>query len=373
MTVSAIPPLTPIPVDPVVAALPKADLHLHQEAAARLERLAARRQGRPPFDRHGWAARLMAEQPPGIGRLGGIYDPDNNLDLAGVQAGDHEAFIARVVDVLEEAAADGAVLAEVRFGLADAPRWPELMPLFREAERRVRTRFPTFRAEAIGYLLVADDPSRMRQAAERLETIVAAAPLGLGGVDFSTDPYDTEADPVLWAAIYRWAERVAAAGLGITVHAGEFSPANLAAALRVPGLRRVGHAVYAANDPHLLDQLAGSGVTVECSLTSNVVLGAVPSYEAHPIRRFAEHGIPVTLSTDLPVHACTTIGREYAVAAALGFSSAELLAFTRNAITASFTSAERRAALLAELDGWVDGAPRQSDHDGVQDQRAGVH
>jgi hypothetical protein len=350
MTPPRISPLAPISVDPVVAALPKADLHLHQEAAARLERLAARRQGRPPFDRRGWAVQLMAEQPPGLGRLDGIYEPDDGLDLAGIEPGDPEIFVARVTDILEEAAADGAVLVEVRFGLADAPPWPELMPLFREAERRVRTRFPALRGETIAYLLVTGDSVRMRQAEARLETILEAAPLGLGGVDFCTDPYDTEADPALWGTVYRWAERAAAAGLGITVHTGEFSPANLAAALRVPGLGRVGHAVHAAGDPRLLDQLARNGATVECSLTSNVVLGAVPTYEAHPIRRFVEHNIPVTLSTDLPVHACTTIGREYAIAGALGFSPADLLAFTRNAVSASFTSAERRAALLAELD-----------------------
>ena len=98
--------------------------------------------------------------------------------------------------------------------------------------------------------------------------------------------------------------------------------------------------------------MARSGVTVEFSLSCNVVLGAVPSYEAHPIRRFVEHGIPVTLNTDNPVRIATTIGREYAIAAALGFSPADLLACTRNAIRASFTTAERRAALLADLDTW---------------------
>jgi adenosine deaminase len=82
------------------------------------------------------------------------------------------------------------------------------------------------------------------------------------------------------------------------------------------------------------------------------VLGAAPSYEAHPIRRFVEAGIPVTLNTDLPVHCATTIGREYAVAATLGMSPDDLLAFTRNAIRASFTSVERRAALMADMDAW---------------------
>ena len=63
---------------------------------------------------------------------------------------------------------------------------------------------------------------------------------------------------------------------------------DIAAALRTPGLTRLGHAVYAARDPHLLDAIAASGVTVECALSCNVVLGAAPSYGEHPMRRFVE-------------------------------------------------------------------------------------
>ncbi|CAN5565513.1 hypothetical protein BH10CHL1_BH10CHL1_07370 [soil metagenome] len=98
------------------------------------------------------------------------------------------------------------------------------------------------------------------------------------------------------------------------------STANLAAALQVPGLTRIGHATHAVHDAHLLDLLAKSQVTVECPLTCNVVLGATPSYAEHPIHRFIAEGIPVVLCTDDPVQVCTTIGREYAIAHALGAS-----------------------------------------------------
>ncbi len=266
---------------------------------------------------------------------------------------DPEDIIAKVADLLEEGAADGAVLVEVRFGAAGlALMRPDFMALFREAERRVQGRYPRLRAEAIGYLGLVSDPARLPATERQLDACLRLARDGLGGVDFRVDPYDTEADPALWATAYRWAGRAGDAGLGITVHAGEFSTANLAAALRVPGVTRIGHAVYAAADARLLESLARSGATVECSLSCNVILGAAPSYEAHPIRQFVEAGIPATLNTDLPVHACTTIGREYAIAAALGFTPAELLAFTRNAIQASFTTPARRAALLAELRAW---------------------
>ncbi len=144
-------------------------------------------------------------------------------------------------------------------------------------------------------------------------------------------------------------ERATAAGLGVTAHVGEFSTANISAALHLPGLARLGHAVYAARDPRLLEQIVASGVTIECCLSSNVVLGAVPSYEAHPLRRFTDLGIPVALCTDDPVQLCTTIGREYTLAHALGFSTSELRGFTNNAARAAFMPAGRKAALLAQL------------------------
>jgi adenosine deaminase len=98
--------------------------------------------------------------------------------------------------------------------------------------------------------------------------------------------------------------------------------------------------------------VARSGVTVECALTCNVVLGAAHSYVEHPIRRFVAAGIPVALCTDDPVQMCTTIGREYAIAHALGFAIDDLLGFTRNAMRAAFIAPPQHAALLAEVERW---------------------
>jgi adenosine deaminase len=333
-------PLDEIEIDPRVAGLPKADLHVHQEQSPRLDRVLARGQGRPTYDWRGWAERLMAENTPGAARLQhiGVVLP-GTLEADAADA----TFVARVEDLLEEAAADGAVLVEVRFGNETMLR-RGFMELFREAERRVQARCPRLRAEAIATLLLWLEPERLERI---VDGCLRAADEGLRGVDFLYQPYETEAD---WTSAYRIAERFAAAGLGITAHAGEISTANIAAALRVPGLTRIGHATHAAKDPRLLELLAHSSATIECSLTCNVVLGAAPSYAEHPIRRFAEHGIPIALCTDNPVQICTTIGREYALAQTLGFSLAELLAFTGNAVRAAFTTQERRAQLLAELD-----------------------
>ncbi|MBN3942808.1 MAG: hypothetical protein V7L21_36085 [Nostoc sp.] len=337
METTCIMPLAEIEPNPLIADLPKVDLHIHQEWSPRLDRVLARREGRIPYNWRNWVERMVAETPPGIARLrqlATVFPATRDSDA------EQENFITRIEDLLEEAAADGAILVEVRFGNEDVLK-PDLMTLFREAERRVQARYPRLRAEAV-FILILD-----RFEGERLNHLVKACiqagDEGLGGIDFLYKPYDTEAD---WTTAYQIAEQAASAGLGITAHAGEFSTANIAAALRVPGLTRIGHATHAINDPFIFDLLAKSGVTVECSLSCNVILGAVSSYSEHPVQQLVKSGIPIALCTDNPVQVCTTIGREYAVAHALGFSADELLAVTRNAIAVAFTSPQRRNELL---------------------------
>ena len=350
MVVSGLDPLADVVASPAVVAVPKADLHLHQEVFPRLERIIAGRQGRAAYAWRAWARQVMGTVPPGPGRLEAIYRPDQTLGVDRSLDAEPELFITRVADILAEAAAEGAIYVEVRFGADRFLALPNFMDLFREAERRVQARHPNLCAEAIGHLQVQADAERRRAEEDKLNACLRAARDGLGGVDLLVQPYDATDDPGLWRIAYGWAERAAAAGLGLTVHVGEFATASVAAALGTPGLRRIGHGTHIAAAPHLLDALARSGVTLECSLTCNVVLGSAPSYADHPIRRFVQHGIPVTLATDLPLHVSTTIGREYAIAAALGVSLDDLLTFTRNAIAASFTTPTRQAALVSRLD-----------------------
>src|SRR5437773_12139703 len=109
-------PLAVVPVTPLTAMLPKADLHIHQEATARLESLAALRKNRLAYDWTSWSKRVLAENVPGLGRLAAIYEPDKKFDLTDVPDSDADVFVARVAATLEEGAADGAVLIELRFG-----------------------------------------------------------------------------------------------------------------------------------------------------------------------------------------------------------------------------------------------------------------
>lgn len=307
---------------------------------ARVDRLLSRREG---GSAHDWetGVRRLREAPAGVARLEAMK---GGLDVAELDWLAKNTFVEWVAETMLDAAREGAVLVEIRFGSGWAT-WPDLMSKFREAEGLAQGNYPNFCAEAIISGLWTTRPD----GKEAIDACLAARRDGLAGIDFIPTPYDREAAWAEWDEAYRWAERAAGAGLGVTIHAGEFSPANVHRALSLPGLARIGHAVHAAFSTALLDELGESGVTVECCLTSNEVLGAVPSLERHPIRTLVAAGIPVTLSSDDPVGLCTTIGREYELAAGLGFEASDLLGFTCNGIQASFASAERKGALLSQI------------------------
>lgn len=123
----------------------------------------------------------LAELPPGMPRvaqLNGDLDTGELHDLAV----NYVHFAQFVTTMLEEAAREGAVLVEVRFGVG-AGLGPRHMSLFREAERRVRKRYPYFYAEAIAVIFVPSDGGP-----EAFETILRARDQGLAGIDFVPAP-----------------------------------------------------------------------------------------------------------------------------------------------------------------------------------------
>jgi adenosine deaminase len=145
-------------------------------------------------------------------------------------------------------------------------------------------------------------------------------------------------------------EIAADAGLGCTIHAGEWAGAeSVRAALELP-VSRISHGVRAIEDPALVSELAARGIVLECCPTSNVVLGVYPSYEEHPLPALRAAGVRVTLGSDDPPYFGATIDGEYAVCAErMGFSEDELRDITRTAIDAAFCDEDLRSALRSRL------------------------
>lgn len=135
---------------------------------------------------------------------------------------------------------------------------------------------------------------------------------------------------------------------GLTVHAGEFDGANsVEDALDHLQVSRIGHGVRAIENPETVERLAREGTVLEVSPSSNVALGVYPSLKQHPMKKLKDAGVKVTLNSDDPPFFATTIGREYEVAADMGFSDDEIREMTQTAIEAAFVDEPTRKRLLS--------------------------
>ncbi|MBA3038272.1 MAG: adenosine deaminase [Alphaproteobacteria bacterium] len=146
-------------------------------------------------------------------------------------------------------------------------------------------------------------------------------------------------------------DTVREAGLGLTIHAGELCGAfSVADALDLVKPSRIGHGVRAIEDADLVKRLADLGTVLEVCPGSNIALKVFPDYASHPLRRFVEAGVRVTLNSDDPPFFHTSLAAEYATASkVMGFSDDEINAMTRTAIEAAFVDEQTRKALLARL------------------------
>jgi adenosine deaminase len=140
------------------------------------------------------------------------------------------------------------------------------------------------------------------------------------------------------------------AGLGCTMHAGEWAgPASVRGALTLP-VTRIDHGVRAVEDPALVAEIVARGIVLDTCPTSNVVLGVYPDFDHHPLPTLRAAGVRVTLGSDDPPYFGATIAGEYAVCAErLGMSEPDLREISHTAIDAAFCDDALKAALRARL------------------------
>jgi adenosine deaminase len=145
-------------------------------------------------------------------------------------------------------------------------------------------------------------------------------------------------------------EVAAGAGLGCTVHAGEWAgPESVRAGMALP-VTRIAHGVRAIEEPELVDELAERGLVLEVCPTSNVVLGAFPTYADHPLPDLRAAGVKVTLGSDDPPYFGASIGGEYRVCSEhFGYDDDELRDITRTAIAAAFCEQTLKDSLIRKV------------------------
>lgn len=190
-----------------------------------------------------------------------------------------------------------------------------------------------------------------RKAAELQHQYPSVVGIGIGGDEARGPAQD-------FRELYAEAK---AAGLRLTCHAGESTgPQSIWAAVNI-GAERIGHALSAQHDPDLISVLVERQIPLELNVTSNLRTGCCPSLPGyphipdHPVRRYFEDGLMVTLNSDDPPFFGANLLDEYLLAhRAFEFPLDQLREIAANSIEASFLPPERKLALLGEVEryGW---------------------
>ena len=126
--------------------------------------------------------------------------------------------------------------------------------------------------------------------------------IGIGG---SEQKYPPEAFEAVFARAHQF-------GFRVNAHAGEAAgAASIWGAIRSLKVDRIGHGTRAQEDEALLDFLMEKRIPVEVCPLSNVKTGVVESYESHPVRRYYERGMVMSINTDDPKMFGNSLAEEY--------------------------------------------------------------
>lgn len=337
-----------------IQSLPKAELHLHLEGSVEPGTLAelSRRHNTPlPTENNRYDVRgsgdVLSEDE--VRRLYS-YKDFNGFMLAFKSVTerlrapeDYELITYRLMQKLRQ---QNIMHAEVYVSVG-VIRWrgQEFEPIFEGMERGRERGHRDF---GISLLWIFDAVRHFGpEAAEEVFDLASryrernVAGIGIGGderrgpAEWFRDPYKKAADQ----------------GLRLTAHAGETTgPESVWGALNI-GAERIGHGLSIAQDPELVEVLAHKQVPVEICVSSNLRTGACVDFGEHPLKRFFDEGLMVTLNTDDPAMFQTSLCKEYELAVEeFGFSQDQLREMARNSFEASFLPVEKKLRFLQQVD-----------------------
>ncbi len=232
--------------------------------------------------------------------------------------------------------------AEAFFSPTDHRRMAEAfsIPRLLEAIRIGLSRVPEVEVALIPDLVRDYGPER---ALDTLAQVNEAREFGVIGIGIGGGEHRWP--PELFTDAY---ERAREMGFRTTAHAGEVvGPESVWGAVRSLKVDRIGHGTRAGEDERLLDYLAERQLPLEMCPLSNVATRVVDSIEHHPVRRYFERGLLVTVNTDDPMMFGNSLAEEYRLLMErLGFSRDDIHTLILNGIRASWLPEERKREMI---------------------------
>ena len=251
---------------------------------------------------------------------------------------------------------DGVIYAEVRFAPELNTRAGLGLDDVIEAALSGFARGSAERSIGIGYIV-----DGMRHASRTLEAAQAAVRWrDRGVVGFDIAGPELGFPPTDHREAFELAR---AAGLGITIHAGEADGLeSIAEALHTCRAERLGHGVRIIDDIDgenlgpLAEEARAGGVTLEMCPRSNIDTGAVASLPAHPVDRLLRLGFAVTVNCDNRLMSSTSPTSELrGLVETFGWGIDEVAEVNLNAARAVFAPESVRRDLVSQIETFVDG------------------
>ena len=192
------------------------------------------------------------------------------------------AVVERITDeMFEDAAAQNIKLLEVRFSPDWAFRghnvdWDEALAGMLRAKKRTATKY----GMAVAFIAITSRSLGVESCEKTVDWAIRCKS-EIHGIDLADGeavyPIKNFLKPVL---------RAKEAGLKITVHSGEDTPASAVVdTIQAVNPDRIGHGTHVIEDPAAMELVRERGITLEMNPWSNYLTNSVKRIEDHPLKK----------------------------------------------------------------------------------------
>ncbi len=330
-------------LDPFIASLPKAELHLHIEGSLEPElmfALAARNGLSLPFA--------------SVEAVRAAYDFSNLQDFLDIYYAGASVLLTKAdfhdlaMAYFERAAADNVRHAEIFFDPQThtdrGVGFDVVMEGLASAMAEAKARFGLTSKLILCFLRHLSEEAAFATLAEAEPWLGQIAGVGL-------DSSEQGHPPSKFARVFAAA---AAKGLKVVAHAGEEGPpAYVWEALDILKIDRIDHGNRSLEDPVLVQRILADGLTLTVCPLSNQKLCVISDLRQHPIKTMLDLGLKATINSDDPAYFGGYVNANFsAVAKAVGLTRDEIVTLAKNSFTGSFLTPAEIAAHLAEIEAY---------------------
>lgn len=337
---NTVPAIAPDRLPALLAAMPKAELHIHIEGSLEPELIFALAQ------RNGVTLPYASVED--LRRAYAFTNLQSFLDIYYAGASvllKEQDFYDMAWAYLQRAAADHVLRAEIFFdpqthtarGVAMETVVNGLWRACQDAKKL------GVDAELILCFL------RHLSEAEAFETLEQALPFRDKFIGVGLDSSEVGHPPEKFARVFAKCRQL---GLHLVAHAGEEGPPEYVwAALDVLKVERVDHGVQSAKDAALMRRLAQERIPLTVCPLSNLKLCVFPALKQHNLRQLLDAGLCATVNSDDPAYFGGYVNENFLQTfAATGLDAQHAYQLARNSFEGSFASPAQKKDYIERLD-----------------------